>query len=55
MDQRYLTAIRTYFGMRWLIHSNLYDVTRSILYDLSKPQRRLRLGHSYKFIRIGNL
>ncbi len=40
MDQRYLTAIHTYFGMRWLIRSNSYDITRSILHDLSKPQRR---------------
>ncbi len=28
-DQRYLTAIRTYF-MRWLIHTNSYDLTRTI-------------------------
>ncbi len=35
-------------------------LTRTILYDLSKPQWRVGLGtglgvgHSYKFIRIGN-
>ncbi len=34
--QRYLTAIRTYFT-RWLIHTNSYDLTRTISYDLSKP------------------
>ncbi len=57
--QRYLTAIRTYFT-RWLIHMNSYDLTRTILYDLSKPHwwvglgAGLGVGHSYKFIRIGN-
>ncbi len=56
--QRYLTAIRTYFT-RWLIRTNSYDFTRTI-YDLSKPQWRVGLGaglgvgHSYKFIPIGN-
>ncbi len=40
--------------------ANSYDLTRTILYDLSKPQWRVGLGaglgvgHSYKFIRIGN-
>ncbi len=49
--QRYLPAIRTYFT-RWLIRTNSYD--------LSKPQWRVGLGagfgvgHSYKFIWIGN-
>ncbi len=44
--------IHTYF-MRW--------PTRTILYDLSKPQWRVGLGagfgvgHSYKFIRISHL
>ncbi len=41
--QRYLTAIRTYFT-RWLIRTNSYDLTRTILYDLSKPQWRVGLG-----------
>ncbi len=46
--------------MRWLIRTNLYDLTRTILYDLSKPQWRVGLGaglgvgHSYKFIQISN-
>ncbi len=59
LNQRYLTAIRTYFT-RWLIRTNLYDLTRTILYDLSKPQWRVDLGaglgvgNSYKFIRIAN-
>ncbi len=37
--------------------ANSYDLTRTILYDLSKPQWRvgLGLGHSYKFIRIVQL
>ncbi len=41
--------------------ANSYDLTRTILYDLSKPQWRVGLGagfgvgHSYRFIRIGNL
>ncbi len=58
-NQRYLTAIRTYFT-RWLIRTNSYDLTRMILYDLSKRQWRVGLGaglgvgHSYKFIRIAN-
>ncbi len=49
--------IRTYFT-KWLIRTNLYNLTRMILYDLSKPQWRVGLGaglgvgHSYKFIRI---
>ncbi len=57
--QRYLMAIRTYFT-RWLIRTNSYDLTHTILYDFSKPQWRVGLGaglgvgHSYKFIRIGN-
>ncbi len=52
--------IRTYFT-RWLICTNSYDLTRTILYDLSKPQWRVGLGvrlgvgHSYKFIRIVQL
>ncbi len=60
MQQRYLTAIRTYFT-RWLIRTNSYDLARTILYELFKPQWRVGLGvglgvgHSYKFIRIGNL
>ncbi len=41
--QRYLTAIRTYFT-RWLIRTNSYDLTRTILYDLSKPQWWVGLG-----------
>ncbi len=41
--QRYLTAIRMYFT-RWLIRMNSYDLTRTILYDLSKPQWRVGLG-----------
>ncbi len=45
---------RTYFT-RWLIHTNLYDLTRTILYDQSAPQWRVGLGHSYKFIRIDQL
>ncbi len=39
---------------RWLICTNLYDLTCTILYDLSKPQWRAGVGHSYKFIWIGN-
>ncbi len=41
--------------------ANSYDLTWMILYDLSKPQwwvglgAGLGVGHSYKFIRIGNL
>ncbi len=35
--------IRTYFT-RWLICTNSYDLTRTILYDLSKPQWRVGLG-----------
>ncbi len=58
-SQCYLTAVRTYFT-RWLIRMNSYNLTRMILYDLSKPQWQVGLGagvgvgHSYKFIRIGN-
>ncbi len=58
--QRYLTAIRTYFT-RWLIRTNSYDLTRTILYDLSKPQWRVGLGaglgvgHLYEFVRISHL
>ncbi len=38
--------------MRWLIRTNSYDLTRTILYDLSKPQWQVDLeaglgvGHS---------
>ncbi len=45
--------IRTYFT-RWLIRTNSYDLTRTILYDLSKPQwlvglgAGLGVGHSYE-------
>ncbi len=51
---------RTYFT-RWLIHINSYDLTCTILYDLSRPQWQvgigavLEVGHSYKFILIGEL
>ncbi len=41
--QRYLTPIRTYFT-RWLIRTNSHDLTRTIYYDLSKPQWRVGLG-----------
>ncbi len=51
--------ICTYFT-RWLIRMNSYDLTHTIVYDLSKPQWRVDLGaglgvgHLYKFIRMGN-
>ncbi len=40
---------------------NLYDLTRTILHDLSKPRwwvglgAGLGVGHSYKFVRIVQL
>ncbi len=54
--QRYLTTNSYVFYEV----ANSYDLTRTILYDLSKPQWRVGLGagldvgHLYKFIRIGN-
>ncbi len=60
----YINAISrpicTYFT-RWLIRTNSHDLTRTILYDLSKPQWRVGLGaelgvgHSYKFLQIVQL
>ncbi len=54
--QRYLTSnLYIFYEV-----ANSYDLTRTILYDLSKPQWRVGLGaglgvgYSYKFIRIGN-
>ncbi len=47
--------------MRWLNRTNSYDLTRLILYDLSKPQSWVGLGvglgvdHLYKFRRIVQL
>ncbi len=37
--------------------ANLYDLTRTILYNLSRPQWRVGLGvdHSYEFIPIVKL
>ncbi len=58
-DNTILRPIRMHFT-RWIIRTNLYDLTHTILYDLSKPQWRVGLGaglgvgHSYKFIQIGN-
>ncbi len=44
-----ISPIRTYFT-RWLIRANSYDLTRTILCLGAE----LGVGHSYKFIRIGN-
>ncbi len=49
--------IHTYFT-RWLIRTNSYDLTHTILCDLSRPQWRVGLGaglgvgHSYKFVHV---
>ncbi len=49
------------YSTSWLICTNTYDFTRTILYDFSKPQWRVGLGaglgvgHSYKFICIVQL
>ncbi len=43
------------YSTNCLIYTNTYDLTRTILYDFSKPQWRVGLGaglgvgHSYKF------
>ncbi len=56
--QRYLTTNSYVFYE--VAMANSYDLTRTILYDLSKPQWRVGLGagldvgNLYKFIRIGN-
>ncbi len=57
MNQRYLTTNSYVFYEV----ANSYGLTRTILYDLSKPQWRVGLGAglgvglSYKFIRIVQL
>ncbi len=56
VDNAISRPIRMYFT-RWLIRTNLYDLPRMILYDLSRPQWwvGLGVGHTYKFIRIVQL
>ncbi len=55
--QRYLTTNSYVFYEVY----NSYDLTHTILYDLSRPQwrvglrARLGVGHSYKFVRIVQL
>ncbi len=50
-NQPDLTAIHTYFT-RWLIRTNLYDLTRTNSYDFCQMYVFFKLHNSYEFVRM---